>query len=155
MPKKKKPVISTQPSSLIKTSDISKNDFTFQVSFAKLDLENKKYSMKSLTDNRERIDYNSAFFKKMQEYGKHSNFKKYINDNKNYADNNHIHPIDWNDNRIRENRFTSLDNETWRQVANECWQLGINGRFRIHGYFVENVFYIIWLDPMHNLYHMK
>ncbi len=43
-----------------------------------------------------------------------------------------------------------------RQIKDECWQLGINNQgFRIHGYFIGNIFYVVWLDPNHNMYERK
>lgn len=43
-----------------------------------------------------------------------------------------------------------------RQIKEECWQLGINNQgFRIHGYFIENIFYVVWFDPNHNMYERK
>ena len=42
------------------------------------------------------------------------------------------------------------------QIKDDCWQLGINSTtFRIHGFFIENVFYVVWLDPLHMLYESK
>ena len=90
----------------------------------------------------------------MKEYCNHEDFKKEIFGR--YGDVNRIHRIDWGDNRIRENSFTSLDTNLFLQIKDECWQLGINNEtFRVHGFFIENVFYIVWLDPLHNLYHRK
>ena len=36
---------------------------------------------------------------------------------------------------------------------NDCYQIRISkSKGGIHGIFVENVFYVIWLDPLHNMY---
>ncbi|QXE21583.1 hypothetical protein B6N60_00260 [Richelia sinica FACHB-800] len=32
------------------------------------------------------------------------------------------------------------------------FQLSSNEYGRVHGFFIENVFYIVWLDPDHLLY---
>jgi len=32
------------------------------------------------------------------------------------------------------------------------FQISANEYGRVHGFFSENVFYIVWLDPEHNLY---
>jgi hypothetical protein len=32
------------------------------------------------------------------------------------------------------------------------FQTSANEYGRVHGFFSENVFYIVWLDPEHNLY---
>ena len=35
----------------------------------------------------------------------------------------------------------------------DCYQLRIStSKGGIHGIFVENIFYVIWLDPLHNMY---
>lgn len=152
--KKKKPKTSYPPKEEMAVTDISKIAKTLVISYKYLDTSNKKYSMNSLTDTRIRLKYSKDFNEKMKEYCNHENFKTAIFGS--YGDNNRIHRIDWNDNRIRENSFTSLDTNLFSQIKDECWQLGINNEtFRIHGFFIENVFYIVWFDPLHNLYHRK
>jgi len=39
-------------------------------------------------------------------------------------------------------------------IGDDAWQISIsaNAYGRIHGYFIANIFYIIWLDPEHKLY---
>lgn len=46
--------------------------------------------------------------------------------------------------------FPNLDEQV---EPEEYWQFGIrpDRRWRVHGFFIESVFYIVWLDPMHNL----
>lgn len=53
------------------------------------------------------------------------------------------------DKRLTESTF-GLD----PHLDDDAWQLQIcsNKHGRIHGYFVGNVFYIVWFDPDHNLY---
>lgn len=35
----------------------------------------------------------------------------------------------------------------------DCWQLRISkSKGGIHGVFQDNIFYVIWLDPLHNMY---
>ncbi|NET71718.1 MAG: hypothetical protein F6K62_12515 [Sphaerospermopsis sp. SIO1G2] len=59
------------------------------------------------------------------------------------------HPIDWND--TTENGFGLVDEE---QLVGQPYQfqLSSNEYGRIHGFFIENIFYIVWLDPDHLLY---
>ena len=60
------------------------------------------------------------------------------------------HPIDFaNNNRLSESTFGILGED----VDADAWQfeLTANEHGRIHGYFIENVFYIVWLDPKHQL----
>ena len=151
---KKKPKISNEPQNIINTTHIEKVNQKLIISYEHLDLNNKKYSMDSITDNREKINYYNDYLKKIKEYSELENFKKDIKGR--YADRNHIHPIDWNDTRIREKSFTNLDSMLMEQIKGDCWQLGINNHsFRIHGFFISNVFYVVWLDPNHELYRRK
>ncbi|HEY9850228.1 MAG TPA: hypothetical protein V6D28_12260 [Leptolyngbyaceae cyanobacterium] len=60
------------------------------------------------------------------------------------------HGIDWKD-TTEPNGF-GIPNED--QLVNTPYQFQIsaNEYGRVHGFFSENVFYIVWLDPEHNLY---
>lgn len=60
------------------------------------------------------------------------------------------HLIDWKD-TTEPNGF-GIPNE--EQIATPAYQFQIssNEHGRVHGFFFENVFYIVWLDPNHNLY---
>jgi len=152
----RKPKISVKPDSPIKATSIADANTQLVLSYQYLCLNSKKYSMDEISDNRTRIGFYKDYFDKMTEYCSHENFKKYIRENGRYRDRNHIHPIDWRDSRIKESCFTSLNEDLMKQIQNDCWQLGINNQtFRIHGFFIENVFYVVWIDPLHNLYAFK
>ncbi|CBN58875.1 MULTISPECIES: hypothetical protein [Kamptonema] len=60
------------------------------------------------------------------------------------------HGIVWQD-TTEPNGF-GLPNED--QLVNTPYQFQIsaNEYGRVHGFFSENIFYIVWLDPDHNLY---
>lgn len=62
-----------------------------------------------------------------------------------------FHKIDWQDIRVSENDF-GLPNE--EQLVNIPYQFSIssNKYGRVHGFFIEDIFYIVWLDPSHKLY---
>ena len=65
------------------------------------------------------------------------------------------HEIDFND---TEYKSFPLPPEMFEQLneSGDCWQIGISkANGRIHGFFYENIFHIIWLDRYHNLYPMK
>lgn len=150
----KKPKVSTQPKNIINSPQFEKNNDRIIFSFQYLDLKSKKYSLDNIIDKNKKSQYINDFFNKIKEYSELNNFKKDIIGR--YSDINHIHPINWKDNRIRESNFNCLKKELMEQIKDECWQLGINHYpFRIHGFFVGNVFYVVWLDPEHNLYYMK
>ena len=60
-----------------------------------------------------------------------------------------FHPIDWND--TTQSSFGLPYEE---QLVEQPYQfsLSVNEHGRIHGFFIENVFYIVWFDPTHQLY---
>ena len=152
----RKPKISSKPQIEVPTTKVNNGNAKLIFSFEYLDLNNSKYSMDNIGDNRTTIQFYKELHKKMHEYSQTENFRKMISENGRYRDRNHIHKIDWTDNKIHENCFTSLPKNLMQQVKDECWQLGINSTtFRIHGFFIENVFYVVWLDPLHKLYSSK
>ena len=59
------------------------------------------------------------------------------------------HPIDWSD--TSENGF-GIPNED--QLVDTPYQFSVsaNKHGRVHGFFIEEVFYIVWLDIDHKLY---
>jgi hypothetical protein len=63
------------------------------------------------------------------------------------------HPIDW-DKTTEPDGFTCL-NEQLRSL--DGFQIEIEKELygRIHGFPLENIFFIVWLDPDHNLYKKK
>ncbi|PSF35601.1 hypothetical protein C7H19_16045 [Aphanothece hegewaldii CCALA 016] len=62
------------------------------------------------------------------------------------------HPINWED--TSENGF-GLPNE--EQLVDTPYQFSLssNEHGRVHGFFIDDVFYIVWLDPQHLLYPEK
>lgn len=62
-----------------------------------------------------------------------------------------FHQIDFRrDADLSERTFGILGHD----VDDDAWQfeLSVNEHGRVHGYFIENIFYIVWLDPRHELY---
>jgi len=61
------------------------------------------------------------------------------------------HTIDWEKNNVTEKNF-GIQNE--EQIVSKPFQFQItaNAYGRVHGFFINEVFYIRWLDPHHNLY---
>ncbi|MCC5639754.1 hypothetical protein LC593_28790 [Nostoc sp. CHAB 5844] len=59
------------------------------------------------------------------------------------------HPIKWED--TSENGF-GLPNE--EQLVDTPYQFSLssNEHGRVHGFFIDEIFYIVWLDPDHLLY---
>jgi hypothetical protein len=62
------------------------------------------------------------------------------------------HPIKWEE--TSESKF-GLPNE--EQLVDTPYQFSLssNEHGRVHGFFIDQVFYIIWLDPNHQLYPTK
>ncbi len=60
------------------------------------------------------------------------------------------HTIDWSSTSEKDG-FSHL-NEQLQSVTPYQFQFSANEYGRIHGFFIENVFYAIWLDPGHELY---
>jgi hypothetical protein len=62
------------------------------------------------------------------------------------------HSINWDD--TTESCFGFPGEE---QLVDTPYQFSIssNEHGRVHGFFIEEVFYIVWLDPDHNLYPNK
>lgn len=153
---KNKIKVSISPKKNLNTTDISKGNRQFVISYKYLCLDNKKYSFDELTDNRIAKQHFIDFYEKVIEYSQLEDFKKKISSDKAYSKKNHIHPINWKDPQIRENSFSCLDSNLMEQIKEDCWQLGINNQgFRMHGFFIENIYYVVWLDPLHNLYDRK
>jgi hypothetical protein len=62
------------------------------------------------------------------------------------------HKIDWAD--TTETCFGLMNEDQLVDIPYQ-FQLSSNEYGRIHGFFIENVFYVVWLDPDHLLYSKK
>lgn len=62
------------------------------------------------------------------------------------------HPIDWA--TTSESGFGIPAEEQLVQVPYQ-FSLSSNEHGRVHGFFIEEVFHIVWLDPNHLLYNSK
>ena len=68
------------------------------------------------------------------------------------AANLRCHPIDWSDPRVTEKCFGIPNEKQLVATPYQLFHLSANEYGRVHGFFTENIFYIVWLDPNHNLY---
>jgi len=60
-----------------------------------------------------------------------------------------VHPIRWSHTEYPQ--FETLPGD-WEQWKDDCYQFRLTRSLgRIHGVFIEHVFYVVWLDPHHNL----
>lgn len=60
------------------------------------------------------------------------------------------HPIHW-DRTSEPNGFRRL-NDQLRDLPAFQFEISSNAHGRVHGFFIDNVFFVIWLDPDHLLY---
>lgn len=62
-----------------------------------------------------------------------------------------IHQHEWDKVNFKYKLF---DDETLEQL--DCYQFGLSaGKGRVHGFKIDNVFYVYWLDPNHNMYDVE
>lgn len=60
------------------------------------------------------------------------------------------HCIKWEDTSVPQG-FKHL-NEQFQAYPPYQFAISRNEHGRVHGFFVDNIFHIVWLDPTHNLY---
>jgi len=62
-----------------------------------------------------------------------------------------IHRINWNHPKASQKGF-QIPNQ--QDLDDEAWQFSIsehqNGR--VHGFLIDTIFHVVWLDPDHGLY---
>ena len=62
----------------------------------------------------------------------------------------HYHQIDFSDKKVTENEFNfNMSGD----LCDDAWQfsLTVNAHGRVHGFYIENVFHVVWFDPDHKL----
>ena len=108
----------------------------FSFSFACLDMENEYFNLGGTAEDG---TVGGKWFWHLLECLK-SVSNKTIAELKNSV--HDLHPVDWSKTNVK----CPSDNQA------EYWQFRINkSRGRIIGMLIDNVFYIVWLDPHHNL----
>jgi len=60
------------------------------------------------------------------------------------------HSIQWNA-TSEPNGFSHL-NEQLQQITPYQFEVSANAHGRVHGFFITNIFFIVWFDPEHQLY---
>lgn len=62
------------------------------------------------------------------------------------------HPIDFSESRIPEDTFGL----SVKGADDNAYQISVSkARGRIHGYFEDEIFYVVWFDPEHELFPWK
>ena len=133
-----------QESSRIKPSKI---DETEKVSFNFCRLQNitGKFDFQS-----RQVNYFNCLISKLREISK-MNRRELTVSNKRYHCGLRCHPIDFSEKRVTEDGFNIPGNE---ELNDDAWEFSLSQgeHGRAHGYFIGNIYYIVWLDPDHNLY---
>jgi hypothetical protein len=110
-------------------------------SFKHLDMNNKKFSINTKTNQ---------YFQKMLERLKNICMMKKTDIIHNNSKALRAHQIDWQKTSEKQG-FTNL-NEQLRQIPPYQFEISSNQHGRVHGFFIDNIFFIVWFDPDHKLY---
>lgn len=65
-----------------------------------------------------------------------------------------FNPINWDDKRVTESCF-DIPNEKEIAYNPREFSISVNKDGRVHGFCIDNIFYIVWFDPDHNLINSK
>jgi len=130
-----------QTTSKIKISSLIGED-TVRFSFKYLDLSHGKFQVKHR---------NGEYIHKLADRLKHyssMNIREQLLSSKSKS--TRFHPIDW-DGTTEHDGFTCLNEEL---RALDGYEIEVEQKIygRIHGFILGNIFFIVWLDPDHNLY---
>lgn len=110
-------------------------------SFKHLDTKKQKFSLNGR---------NSQYFEKMLERLKNICLMTKAEVISNRSKSLRAHQIDWKD-TTEPNGFSQL-NEQLQQANPYQFEISVNKHGRVHGFFIENIFFIVWFDPDHKLY---
>jgi hypothetical protein len=110
-------------------------------SFKHLDLTNDKFSVK-------RRD--SKYFEKMLDRLRNVSTIKLREFKNNHSKSLRAHRINWNY-TTEKNGFSHLNEQL---QGDDAYQFEVSGNEhgRVHGFFIENIFFVVWFDPDHKLY---
>ncbi|HXA50671.1 MAG TPA: hypothetical protein VNV86_10225 [Candidatus Acidoferrum sp.] len=110
-------------------------------SFKHLDLTSEKFSLDSCREN-----YLHKFLERLKALNGLSIQEIRTNKSRSLR----AHPIDWA--RTTEEKGFWFLNEQLRNL--DAWQFEIssNEHGRVHGFFIDRLFYVVWIDPNHLLY---
>jgi hypothetical protein len=111
-------------------------------SFKYLQTQNQKFSVRDGEPN-----YFTAFLERLRDLSTLTAQDIKMNRSQSLR----CHPIKWRE-TTEPNGF-GIPNEKELVTIPYQFSLSTNEHGRVHGFFIEDVFYIVWLDPNHNLYH--
>jgi len=134
-----------KPTKLVNTGKIhptiSADNTTLRFSFKHLDLNHKKFSIEGQSHD---------YFHKVLERLKNLSTVTTRELITNRSPSMRSHPIDW-ENTSEHSGFNHLNSQL-RDLRAYQFQISSNAHGRVHGFILENIFFIVWLDPDHSLY---
>ena len=72
----------------------------------------------------------------------------YFRTNMRFRKAQYAHPINWNNAKLASFGIQQASPD----LDEDAWQFGISkGKGRVHGFFIANFFYVVWIDPEHKL----
>jgi hypothetical protein len=134
--KSKSPIDKSQ--SGIRRQPVSLPNISF--SYKYLNLEYGKFSI-----NGRDFNYLSALLQRLKDLSSWQKLTLLTNGSKSLR----CHPIDWD--KVTESGFGFPNEDELVDIPYQ-FQLSSNEHGRVHGFFIDEIFYIVWLDPEHNLY---
>lgn len=117
------------------------NEKLLRFSFRHLDLNTPTFHLSKCESA-----YFSALLQRIRDYSAWT-----VEDFRNQHNNEHRHVIVFRETTV-SNGFTNVDPE--QLGFEEPWQFQLvqNRDWRVHGFLLDDTFYIVWLDPEHLLY---
>lgn len=110
-------------------------------SFKYLQTQNEKFSIHDRDGN-----YLGAFLERLRDLSTLTAQEVKMNRSQSLR----AHPIKWRE-TTEPNGF-GIPNEKELVTIPYQFCVSTNEHGRVHGFFIEDIFYIVWLDPNHNLY---
>ena len=123
--------------------DFLKSDIqsAMHFSFKHLDINHNKFSVN---------ERNNKYFKKIFERLKNLSTMNIREVQNNRTKSLRVHTINWED-TTEPQGFSQLHDQL-QQITAYQFEISANEHGRVHGFFIENVFFIVWFDPDHKLY---
>jgi hypothetical protein len=132
-----------QPASWPIPPIVQPNAKTLQFSFKHLDLQNPTFPVSACT-----ADFWVALAAKLVEY---SQWPVEVFEDQNHEA--HRHTIDFAE-TSEPNGFAHLGMDNLGYATTWQFQVGVD-RWRVLGFLLDDVFYVVWLDPNHCLYQLN
>lgn len=95
------------------------------------------------------LEFFSRLFERLQLYSNLS-----VGDFKDQNNNENRHMIDFDQTTQRDGFAGAPEVDVDQMNSRPAWQFAVcaKNRGRVHGFILDDTFYVIWLDPFHRLY---